>query len=200
MDNVSYIIADTVSNHAVMIDPTWEVDGLISACDHQQLTCKAIWLTHTHYDHIQGLDACIQRWPDLPVFVHANEQQTCAHLNNVQVIQDGDTLSLGNGKWTVWHTPGHSPGGVCFYTDGHLISGDTLFVDRCGRADIQGADVKLLYQSLQRLKLLPPNTIIYPGHDYGHQPTDTLGQQLGRNPYLKADSEAEFIRLRMGQG
>ena len=108
-------------------------------------------------------------------------------------------MKSGRFNWSVMHTPGHSPDGICFYCSPHLISGDTLFIDRCGRADLAESNVTDLFHSLSRLKKLPGDTIIYPGHDYGLTQFDLMENQLVQNPYLKTYNQDEFIRLRMGR-
>lgn len=199
MDNLSYVITDLHSNHCIIIDPTWDINQLLSYVSVNQLNLTSVWLTHAHYDHIQGLETVIDQYPECPIMLHDSESSSISYLKNLTLIRDGDELVCGDSVWTVLHTPGHSPGGVCFYSAPHLITGDTLFIGKCGRADITGADVELLYHSLQRLKQFPSDTIIYPGHHYGDTITDIMGVQLAKNPYLLASDKASFIRLRMGR-
>ena len=199
MDNMSYIIHDTTSNAAIIVDPTWDIGQLLDHLNEHQLNLVGIWLTHAHYDHIFGLDDVLCDHPDTPIFIHQISQHKFEQYLNIHPIIDGDTLDCGTVSFQVIHTPGHSPDGVCFFSPGHLISGDTLFIDRCGRADLSDSCVNRLYQSLQQLKQLPDETIVYPGHNYGKEPTDTIGSQRLKNPYLLVDNEPEFIRLRMGR-
>lgn len=122
----------------------------------------------------------------------------------VQALRDGDTITLGPASLTVWHTPGHSPDSVCFYVAAAdsaegaplLISGDTLFVSKCGRTS--EPFIMELYESLQRLKTLPAETVVYPGHDYGPTPTSTIGVECASNPYLTAPDLATFRERRLG--
>ncbi len=108
-------------------------------------------------------------------------------------------ITLGNETIKILHTPGHSPGGQCFYNAPHLITGDTLFVNGCGRCDLPGSDPEAMFNSLHEIiGKLPDDTIIYSGHNYGDPPTDTLGNQKKTNPYLKLEKE-KFLRLRAGQ-
>jgi glyoxylase-like metal-dependent hydrolase (beta-lactamase superfamily II) len=114
-------------------------------------------------------------------------------------LNDGDQLELGALHFNVLHTPGHSPGGQCFLCENHLIAGDTLFIDGCGRCDLTGSDVEAMYHSIHgKLMALPDDTIIYPGHNYGPTPTDTLGNQKRTNRFLRATGKDDFIRERMG--
>jgi glyoxylase-like metal-dependent hydrolase (beta-lactamase superfamily II) len=100
-------------------------------------------------------------------------------------VQDGDELSFGNLKMKFIHTPGHTPGGCCILIDGNLFTGDTLFVGAVGRTDLPGGSFKQLIQSLQDLvKTLPPDTVVWPGHDYGDRPRSTLRREAETNPYI----------------
>ncbi|MBE9562493.1 MAG: MBL fold metallo-hydrolase, partial [Proteobacteria bacterium] len=80
--------------------------------------------------------------------------------------------------------PGHTPGSVCYYMDGHLITGDTLFINACGRCDLPGGDQQQMQQSLHRLGHLPPEIVVHPGHHYGSQASSTIGEQLKNNPFM----------------
>ena len=100
-------------------------------------------------------------------------------------VEDGDELSFGNLKMKFIHTPGHTPGGCCVLIDGNLFTGDTLFVGAVGRTDLPGGSFKQLIKSLQHLvKTLPPDTVVWPGHDYGDQPRSTLRREAETNPYI----------------
>ena len=162
-----------------------------------QLNLNAVWLTHTHYDHIQGLDACLKFNDSVSIYVHSIESSRVGAEGSVIHVNDGDNIQLGGSCWDIIHTPGHSPGGICFYSAPHLITGDTLFVNGCGRADITGANVDDLYRSLERLKTYPVDTIIYPGHDYARRQNDLLGNQFESNRFLKASDYEAFVTLRM---
>ncbi len=94
------------------------------------------------------------------------------------------------------HTPGHTPGSQCLLVDGRLLSGDTLFVNACGRWDLPGGDPRQLYESLAKtLKALDDATVLYPGHHYAEQPVSSMGEQKRTNPFLKIPSQQEFLRL-----
>jgi glyoxylase-like metal-dependent hydrolase (beta-lactamase superfamily II) len=100
-------------------------------------------------------------------------------------LQDGNVLEVGTLEIRVIHTPGHTPGSVCFLVNGNLFTGDTLFVGAVGRTDLTGASLDTLLDSLERKLLpLPPETIVWPGHDYGETPTSTIGREMKENPYI----------------
>jgi hydroxyacylglutathione hydrolase len=111
----------------------------------------------------------------------------------------GATIPFSGHSIAVLHTPGHSPGGVCYRLGKQLITGDTVFVDGCGRADLPHSDVEQLYMSLfETLWPLPDDTVIYPGHDYGPTPTDTWGNQKKTNRFLQSETREVFLRKRKG--
>ena len=111
-------------------------------------------------------------------------------------VEDNDELKLGEIGLRFLLTPGHTPGGICITVDNKaLITGDTLFIGDCGRADLQGGDVKDLFDSLQRIKELSEELIVYPGHDYGSKPYDALGSQKRTNNALLANSLEEFKKI-----
>ena len=106
---------------------------------------------------------------------------------------------MGKISFDILHTPGHTPGCQCFLAQGQLISGDTLFIDGVGRCDLPGGDPKVMYASLSNILMkLPDETIVYPGHNYGPTPTDTIGRQKQTNPYLQCSNLNEFLVERMG--
>jgi len=97
----------------------------------------------------------------------------------------------------VLHTPGHSPGHIVLHAPGALLTGDTLFVTRVGRADLPGSDPAALYHSLRRLAGFPGDTLVFPGHDYGPRPFSTIADERRHNPYLRCPDLASFLRLRL---
>ena len=99
-------------------------------------------------------------------------------------VDSGDTLKLGEIEVEFLHTPGHTPGSQCFRIRNTLVSGDTLFVDGCGRVDLPGSDSEQMYHSLQKLKALPDDTLLLPGHNYSAVPNATMGDTKKMNAYL----------------
>ena len=100
-------------------------------------------------------------------------------------LKDGDVIEVGTLKVNVIHTPGHTPGSVCYLVSGNLFTGDTLFVGAVGRTDLTGASLETLLNSLEKKLLpLPAETIVWPGHDYGETPTSTIGREMEENPYI----------------
>ena len=192
MDNFSYLICCPSSGEAVAVDPSLEPERLLDEAARRRLTLVALLNTHGHQDHTAGnrrvLDAAA-----VPLGGHA------ADLPEADILlEEGSVLKVGQGRIDVLHTPGHTPGSLVFATGDAIITGDTLFVSRCGRADLAGSDVEQLYASLQRLKRLPPETRVFPGHDYGPQPVSTIAWELEHNDFLRCPDLESFIRLRMG--
>ena len=197
MDNLVYLIQDVATNQAAVVDPGWDADFIVSKVDELGLQLTSVLLTHGHYDHLNALEALLAK-QDLPVYICANEaDQLMPNVPQLNKVTESDLIEIGDTKISVIETPGHSPGGVCYLLGQDLITGDTLFVDGCGRADLPGSDPVLLYQSLSKLRSLSDALQVYPGHDYGFQRTDTLGSQKQRNRFLSEESETFFLRKRM---
>ena len=158
-----------------------------------------LFLTHGHPDHVNGL-AELQRTHDIPVYISKHEAPFyMPKCKNLIKVDDGEKLCVGKISFKCILTPGHTPGCQCFLYDQHLITGDTLFIDGCGRCDLPGGDPKEMYHSLYKtLMNLPDNTIIYPGHNYGPTPTDTISHQKESNSYLQCNDLKEFLSERMG--
>lgn len=187
MANFAYVIGDTATARAAVVDPGWEAETLVKAASDQGWTIEQVWLTHTHFDHIGALEELCAAVPLQAVFAHEAE---VGHLPTVAppivTIREGVTLQLGAQRVQCLHTPGHSPGGTCFLWDGHCITGDTVFVGACGRVDLPGSDPQAMFASLRRLAELPPATQIYPGHDYGDARTGTIAREREHNQFMHA--------------
>jgi hydroxyacylglutathione hydrolase len=113
----------------------------------------------------------------------------------IRAVSDEEVIRVGKLPVRCLHTPGHSPGSQCFLVGENLLSGDTLFVDACGRVDLPGGDAAKLWWSLNRkLRALEDDIVVYPGHNYGNRPTSTLGEQKRGNPYMQCASVDQFLR------
>jgi len=117
---------------------------------------------------------------------------------NIKKIEGGDKLKIGQVEIQFLHTPGHTPGSQCFLVGNNLVSGDTLFINACGRCDLPGGDAGEMYRSLNRLASLDESTVLYPGHNYADEPTSTIGNERKFNPYMQSTNLDDFLRFRMG--
>jgi glyoxylase-like metal-dependent hydrolase (beta-lactamase superfamily II) len=101
-------------------------------------------------------------------------------------VEEGDRVEFGNHSLDVIHTPGHTPGGICLYTNGYVFTGDTLFVGGIGRTDLPGGSMAQLIQSIKnKLIALPDDTLVFPGHNYGSSPQSTIGKEKQSNPFVR---------------
>lgn len=197
MDNFVYVIADNESKQAAVVDPAWEMDKLMAFLTDQGLHLTDILLTHTHHDHVNGVEILSERYQPHIHLSSIEAQFWGRHLNHCVLHEQDDQIALGNTQIQVHHTPGHTPGSVCYYLNNHLITGDTLFIFGCGRCDLPGGDPRQMFHTLKKIAKLPPETRIHPGHHYGPEASTTLAAQIKNNPFMQFDNEADFIRYRM---
>jgi glyoxylase-like metal-dependent hydrolase (beta-lactamase superfamily II) len=192
MENFSYLIYCPQTRDGAVVDPSMRPQLVLDEAARREVKVRLLLNTHGHQDHIKGNDDILA----------AGDIKLAAHPDAVAgadiQLGEGMQLPIGNSSVTVMYTPGHAPGSLVFATADAIISGDTLFVSRCGRADLPGSDVRQLYISLQRLKKLPPATRVYPGHDYGPRPNSTIAWELEHNDFIKCPDLESFIALRMG--
>jgi glyoxylase-like metal-dependent hydrolase (beta-lactamase superfamily II) len=191
-DNFAYLVACPATAQAMAVDPGRDPEVLLGELRRRSLTLVLLANTHGHADHTAGNAAVL-------VATGALHAAHPADLPGVDLpLGEGSLLSVGKLKVAVLHTPGHTPGSLVFHVGDALLTGDTLFVSRCGRADLSGSDPAALYHSLGRLGALPGPTRVFPGHDYGPQPTSTIAWERANNPYLRCPDLDSFIRMRMG--
>ncbi len=189
--NFSYLIYCPETLRGAAIDPSMHPELLQEKAVKLGVKLELLLNTHGHHDHIAGNGFIIE---------HSGAKLAAHPLdvpNSDILLEEGINLELGNGIIEVMHTPGHTPGSVIFKAGNQIVTGDTLFVSRCGRADLPGSDVTELHNSLQRLKTLPRETQVYPGHDYGPTVTSTIGWELENNDYIKCPDLQSFIKLRL---
>ncbi len=210
MQNFAYIIADPLTHEAVVVDPAWDVDRVLQIIEAEDLHLKAALITHCHPDHlggkfmghrIPGTAELLNRNQKIKAYLHKSEADFASQIAGLSasdlVRTDADTeLKLGEHTVRFVHTPGHTPGSQCFLIEGRLISGDTLFVGGCGRVDLPGSDPAQMYDSLvNKLKRLPDDTVLYPGHNYGDRATSTIAEEKLRNVYLRFNRLEDFLGL-----
>ena len=186
--NYAYLIGDADTSVCAAVDPGWKAEKIKSIADELGWKIEKILLTHAHFDHANSLMDLVGL-TGAPVYLHKDEPCEIPRSISTSTTEDGSVIDIGTLKVRCLHTPGHTQGSQCFLIGNAVITGDTLFVDGCGRVDLPGSDPKEMLVSLHRLAGLAPEIIVYPGHNYGHAPTSTIGEQLEMNPYLKANSE-----------
>jgi glyoxylase-like metal-dependent hydrolase (beta-lactamase superfamily II) len=192
LTNFSYLVYCEETKKGIAVDPSFAPEALLDAATERGVALILLVNTHGHRDHIAGNRDIIAA-TGVPLAAHPDDLPEAD-----RPLQDGALIEVGNGRIEILHTPGHSPGSIVLRTEAAVMTGDTLFVTRCGRADLPGSDVTQMYLSLQRLKRLPVATLVFPGHDYGPRPVSTIGQELEENDYLRSPDLEGFVRLRMG--
>lgn len=194
MKTFCYLVGCEETGEAAVIDPGAEPDKIFKLSNN--LSIKYIFNTHFHPDHTNG-NARLKKLTNAKILIHKNDVKGLRKIISFvkigtlnfalspypDIIIDEETIiKVGKLQFETINTPGHSPGGICFYSDGKLFTGDTLFVGRCGRTDLPGGDRGTLGASLRKLiSKYPDNTIIMPGHDYGPTPTSTIGWEKRNN-------------------
>ncbi len=198
MANFVYLVGSKASREVALVDPAWEIDTLLKHVEARGLTAVAALVTHYHPDHIggeifghqiEGLARLLER-QGMKIYTNRLEADGVKQLaglsdSDLVRVDSGDTLRIGEIEIEFLHTPGHTPGSQCFRASNALVSGDTLFIQGCGRVDLPGGDPDALYGSLQKLRALPDDVILFPGHDYGGGPQQSMGETKKLNSYLQ---------------
>lgn len=197
MDNFSYLLWDDETKEAALIDPAWQPEKLAEFIKKEKLLLQCILLTHAHPDHVNGVVFFTLSNNQLPVYLHeADYHMLEGRPPALRAVQEGEKIEAGSLKIGVLHTPGHTPGSVCYQAGGGVYTGDTLFVGECGRVDLPGSSADDLYDSFVKLAGMPDGTAVYPGHSYNGD-RSTFGVQKEYNLYLKlarAGRKAEFLK------
>ncbi len=195
----AYLIGDPITGDALVIDPADNVAEIITEAKNNKLRINNIVNTHGHVDHIGG-NAEMQKLTGAKIIVHEEDAimltSTPAMILKMfgakqsptpdRLVKDGDTINVGNISLKVIHTPGHSPGSMSLYTPGFVFTGDTLFVEAVGRTDLPGGSWQIMYKSIQeKLFILPDDTKVMPGHNYGRTSTSTIGHEKMHNPSIR---------------
>jgi glyoxylase-like metal-dependent hydrolase (beta-lactamase superfamily II) len=196
LQNFCEILYCPDTREGAVVDPAWEVDRILGEARRLGVDLRAVLITHTHNDHIEGV-ADLVAATGAAVFVHPNEEDRVRPLaREIRPVSDRLHISIGRRGVRALETFGHTTGGVCYLADGFVVTGDVLFVGGCGRTDFPGGDTAALWASLQRLLALPEETRVYPGHDYGNTPTSTIGREALENRYLRCQTFEQFRVLR----
>ncbi|MFV2056863.1 MAG: MBL fold metallo-hydrolase [Thiohalomonadales bacterium] len=203
MENFIYFIEDLKTQRTAIVDPAWEVNEILDFSKQNDLKVTDILLTHSHSDHINGINGVLDQY-DAQLHLLKSETQLWRSFADSdmsassELHHGGDRIILGETTIEILHTPGHTPGSACYHIGNDLIAGDTLFVFGCGRCDLAGGDPGQMFHTLKKIQAeLPAATLIHPGHNYSQKTTATLQEQIDGNPFFHFDDEHEFTHYRM---
>lgn len=186
MLNFAYIIGDQETGEGLVIDPSWEAERLYDMAKDAGVVIKYIVNTHCHQDHVNG-NKRMKELTGAPIAIHETEHKYLRHFFPPEAdikLQGNEKLALGKISLEVIHTPGHSPGSICLMAENNLFTGDTLFVNSCGRTDLPGGDDAEFRKTMQMLNQMDDSIVVYPGHNYGDVPVSTMGREKRFNPCL----------------
>lgn len=196
--NYSYIVIDTITKAALIVDPAWDFNKIVDSLTQVNARLKAILLTHAHFDHTNLVKPLIKKFNTA---VYMSKQEIDYYhfqSENLFEIQDKETIMLGSTEVCCLFTPGHTVGSMCYLLSNNIFTGDTLFSEGCGICDGDGGSAEMMFESVQNLKSqLSKHTRIYPGHSYGITPGHTMDEITKQNIYLHIKEKELFINFRM---
>lgn len=209
MVNFVYLVGDRETGEAIVIDPAYDIKGIIDTAAADGMKLTGALATHYHADHVGGnmMGHQISGVRELlilnpvPIHVQADEApwvQRTTELAATDLVEhvSGDKVMVGEIPIELIHTPGHTPGSQCFLVDNRLIAGDTLFLEGCGRTDLPGGDPAALYESLtQKLAKVPDDAVLYPGHLYSADPSATMGETRSTNFVFRPRNVTEWLSM-----
>jgi glyoxylase-like metal-dependent hydrolase (beta-lactamase superfamily II) len=209
MVNFVYALGDRETGEAVLVDPAYRPRELVELVEADGLHVVGALATHYHFDHVggsfmghevQGIRELLETI-DVPVHVQAEEVEWVTRSTQVGgdalvAHQSGDHVFVGDLDITLIHTPGHTPGSQCLLVDGRILSGDTLFLEGCGRTDLPGSDPVEMYHTLtQRLSAVSDDTVLFPGHMYSPDPSARMGDVREFNFVLAPSSPEQWLAM-----
>ncbi|MFZ1490674.1 MAG: MBL fold metallo-hydrolase [Ilumatobacteraceae bacterium] len=213
MVNFVYLIGDRATSRCLVVDPAYAVDELVGIAGADGMQIEGVLATHYHPDHIGGsmmgftIEGVSRLLEVANVKVHVQDDEApwvlrTTGLSETDLVRHapGDVVSVGAVDVHLVHTPGHTPGSQCFFVDGRLVSGDTLFLDGCGRTDLPGSDPAQMYDSLQRLASMPDDTIVFPGHRYSVPSSGTMSAVKEANYVYKPATREAWMQWFGGAG
>jgi len=209
MVNFVYLIGDRETGECLVVDPAYGIADLVRIAAEDGMRITGALVTHYHPDHcggsmmgfdIEGVSELLEH-AQVPVHVQEDEAEWVLKVTDLgegDLVRhrSGDVVTVGSVPVELLHTPGHTPGSQCFLVDGRLVSGDTLFLDGCGRTDLPGGDPEALYHSLTvTLAKVPDDAILFPGHQYSPAPSEPLGETRRRNVVFKPRSAEQWLMM-----
>ncbi len=209
MVNFSYLIGDRETGEAVVVDPAYDVADLVRVLDEDGMRLVGVLGTHYHADHIGGnmmghqVTGIVEllELGEVPIHLQQTEVEYVTKTTGLgpDVLtghKSGDVVKVGEIEIELIHTPGHTPGSQCFLVRDHLVSGDTLFLDGCGRTDLPGGDPEELYRSLtDRLSKVPDTATLFPGHLYSPEPSRSMGETRELNVVYRPKSVEQWMMM-----
>jgi glyoxylase-like metal-dependent hydrolase (beta-lactamase superfamily II) len=208
MVNFVYAVGDRTTGECVLIDPAYAAAELLAAVAADGMRVTGVIASHYHPDHIGGsmmgytIEGVAALLEHVDVPVHVQEAEVPWVSRTIGVTADelsahrpGDVVAVGGIDIELVHTPGHTPGSQCLLVDGRLISGDTLFLDGCGRTDLPGSDPEAMYDSLQRLSALPDGIVVFPGHRYSIPSSATMASIREQNYVFQPSSKEQWLTM-----
>ena len=198
--NFIYLILDWKEKKAAIVDPQSDLERPLNSLRENGFTLDGVFLTHTHHDHIAGVPKLVESFQGIPIYVHPIDAKRlhAKFLSSVHPLSDEETVKVGSLSIRVMHTPGHSAGECCYYFERggkYVFTGDTLFIRDCGRTDFEDGSNDQMFESLQRIKTLPPETIILPGHHYAKECASELSREIIESAPLRCKSVADLAAL-----
>ena len=198
MQNFTYLVGSRATREVAVVDPAWDVESLVELISERDYKLVAALVTHYHPDHcgggmgghkVPGVAELLTVNP-VKIYTHKSEADGLKKVTGVSdsdlvKVDSGDVMTVGDIDVECLHTPGHTPGSQCFRVKNTLVSGDTLFVDGCGRVDLPGSDSEDMYHSIQKLAALPDDTLLLPGHNYGQVPQATMVETKKMNMFMR---------------
>ncbi len=191
-----FIVGCETTKEAAVIDPGDDADRILMALSKSELRVKYLINTHGHFDHV-GANRRMKDVTGAELAIHPDDEPMLEELSRSALmfglsaensppadilLNDGDEIKFGEITLQIIHTPGHSKGGICLYTKGHLFAGDTLFAGSIGRTDLPGGDYDTLISSIkEKLLGFDDDTVVYTGHG----PETTIGNEKRMNPFLR---------------
>ena len=201
MQNFTYLVGSKRTREVAIVDPAWDIESLLNIIDERDYKLTSALITHYHPDHcggslgsksVQGIAELLEK-RSVKSYVHKLEaagvkKVTGISENDMVKVESGDKLTIGDVDVEFLHTPGHTPGSQCFKIKNTLVSGDTLFINGCGRVDLPGSNSEDMYHSVQKLASLPDDTILLPGHNYADVPSASMADTKKVNVYMRVNS------------
>ena len=188
----SYVVGCEASCSAAIVDPALgQADRYLGVVNREGLRVRYIIETHTHADHFSAAQLLRERL-GAPIVMHRNSAAPYVDMR----VEDGHLVAVGDLRFRVMHTPGHTRDSMCVQVEDRVFTGDTLLIGGTGRTDLPTGDPDELYDSLfGKLLLLDPATLVFPAHDYKGQGHSTIGAELASNPRLQKSDRSAFVEM-----